>query len=370
MPQVTLPVAGVAYNVNSSLGHDGIVGVKTGSGPRRRVPGLRCHPGGRGQPGNDRRRRAGRTGNLRPAERPWRRDFRRREPPQQRRRGPGARPDRQPGAVLGTVSSAWTAGPAAVAATGVSVTAWPGTPVTITVTPRPLGHAISQGQPIAYATVTIGSQVNHITLDASQGRAGTVGALAPHPALTGPEPERNPAKARTRTRRAALGPPVSPARPLRSLSTRSAVPPSLAARQARGGRSRGRRAGAARLDAHRVWPTPSCIRRHPRNLGRSRAAALARYSHRTPRKPGAASTRRSAPTSLTGRFSVPAYCLHMANGYGASAGSPDRRIARAAAGRPRRLRRHGLRSLGRPSPPRAPGIRDPAAGATSPPATN
>jgi len=31
MPQVTLPVAGVVYNVNSALGHDGIVGVKTGS---------------------------------------------------------------------------------------------------------------------------------------------------------------------------------------------------------------------------------------------------------------------------------------------------------------------------------------------------
>ena len=31
MPQVTLPVAGVAYNVNAGLGHDGIVGVKTGS---------------------------------------------------------------------------------------------------------------------------------------------------------------------------------------------------------------------------------------------------------------------------------------------------------------------------------------------------
>ena len=38
----------------------------------------------------------------------------------------------RPGAVLGSVSSAWTAGPAAVAATGVSVTAWPGTPVTVT----------------------------------------------------------------------------------------------------------------------------------------------------------------------------------------------------------------------------------------------
>jgi serine-type D-Ala-D-Ala carboxypeptidase (penicillin-binding protein 5/6) len=31
LPQVTLPVAGVAYNVNAGLGHDGITGVKTGS---------------------------------------------------------------------------------------------------------------------------------------------------------------------------------------------------------------------------------------------------------------------------------------------------------------------------------------------------
>jgi hypothetical protein len=61
-----------------------------------------------------------------------------------------------------------SAGPAAIAATGVSVTAWPGTPVTVTVTPRPLAHAISQGQPIARATVTVGSQVSKITLDASQ----------------------------------------------------------------------------------------------------------------------------------------------------------------------------------------------------------
>ena len=31
MPQVTLPVAGPAYNVNAGLGHGGITGVKTGS---------------------------------------------------------------------------------------------------------------------------------------------------------------------------------------------------------------------------------------------------------------------------------------------------------------------------------------------------
>ena len=74
----------------------------------------------------------------------------------------------RPGAVLGSVSSGWAAGPAAVAAAGVSVTAWPGTPVTVTVRPRPLGHAINQGQPVAQATVTVGSEVRRITLIASQ----------------------------------------------------------------------------------------------------------------------------------------------------------------------------------------------------------
>jgi hypothetical protein len=66
------------------------------------------------------------------------------------------------------VSGAWTAGPAAAAATGVSVTAWPGAPVTITATPARSGHAISQGQPVAQATVTIGGEVRHITLVASR----------------------------------------------------------------------------------------------------------------------------------------------------------------------------------------------------------
>ena len=77
--------------------------------------------------------------------------------------GDGA-PVVRPGAVLGGVSSAWTAGPAAVAAIGVSVTAWPGAPVTDHGEPRPLGHAISRGQPVAQATVTIGSDVRRFTL--------------------------------------------------------------------------------------------------------------------------------------------------------------------------------------------------------------
>jgi hypothetical protein len=48
------------------------------------------------------------------------------------------------------------------------VTGWPGTPVTVTVTPRPLARAISQGQPFARATVAVGGDVSHILLDASR----------------------------------------------------------------------------------------------------------------------------------------------------------------------------------------------------------
>jgi serine-type D-Ala-D-Ala carboxypeptidase (penicillin-binding protein 5/6) len=177
MPQVTLPVAGLAYNVNAALGHDGIVGVKTGSSSRaggclafaavRTVAGSQVEivgvvlgvPATSAQPSEldgaisaSENLLASIGGDLEHVQ------------------------VIEPGAVLGTVSSAWTAGSAVVAATGVSVTAWPGTPVTVTVTPRPLGHAIRAGQPVAQATVTTGDQVRHITLDASQ--------AAPAPSVT------------------------------------------------------------------------------------------------------------------------------------------------------------------------------------------
>jgi hypothetical protein len=57
----------------------------------------------------------------------------------------------KPGAVFGLVRTAWAAGPEAIAASGMRVTGWPGMPVTVTVTPRPLSPAINQGQPIARA---------------------------------------------------------------------------------------------------------------------------------------------------------------------------------------------------------------------------
>jgi D-alanyl-D-alanine carboxypeptidase (penicillin-binding protein 5/6) len=169
MPQVTLPVAGVAYNVNAALGHDGITGVKTGStsaaGGCLSFAAIRT-VGGRpvtivgvvlgvqptaAQPSEL-------DGAISAAETLL--------------RSVGGDLERvrvvAPGAVLGRISSAWAPGPAAVAATGVSVTAWPGTPVAVTVTPRPLAHAVSRGQPVAEATVTVGGHVSRVTLDASR----------------------------------------------------------------------------------------------------------------------------------------------------------------------------------------------------------
>ncbi len=169
MPQATLPVAGVAYNVNSGLGHDGVAGVKTGSSPQAggclAFSAIRTAAGSQvtivgvvlgvqatsAQPSElagvisaSENLLGSVSGNLEHVE------------------------VVKPGTVLGNVSSAWTTGPAAVAATGVSVTGWPGTPVTVTVRPRPLARAISRGQPVARATVTVGSHVSRITLDASQ----------------------------------------------------------------------------------------------------------------------------------------------------------------------------------------------------------
>ena len=64
--------------------------------------------------------------------------------------------------------SAWTTGPGAVAPSGVSVTGWPGMPVTVTVRPRLLAQTIRLGQPIALATITVGSEISHLTLHANR----------------------------------------------------------------------------------------------------------------------------------------------------------------------------------------------------------
>jgi serine-type D-Ala-D-Ala carboxypeptidase (penicillin-binding protein 5/6) len=168
MRQVTLPVAGVAYNVNSALGHDGIVGVKTGSSSLsggclafaalRPVAGTQATIVGvllgvrptAAQPSEL-------AGVISASERLL----------------GSVSPDVQHvqvmprGTVLGHVNSAWSTGPSAVTAAGVSVTGWSGTPATVTVVPLPLADRLSDGQPVARAMVTAGGQGGSVPVTAT-----------------------------------------------------------------------------------------------------------------------------------------------------------------------------------------------------------
>ncbi len=171
MPQVTLPDVGVAYNVNSSLGHDGIVGVKTGSSSQAggclSFAAIRTLPGSRSgvtivgvvlgvQPTSTQPSEL--TGVISAAENLL----------SSVAGGLVTTQVVRPGAVLGNVTSAWGTTVGAVAATGVSVTDWAGTQVTITLTPRPLAHAISRGQQVGQATVAAGLWIDRVALAASQ----------------------------------------------------------------------------------------------------------------------------------------------------------------------------------------------------------
>ena len=183
MPQVTLPVAGVAYNVNAALGHDGITGVKTGSSSQAGgclafaatrtaagspvtivgvVLGVHATPAQPSELGGvisaSENLLASIGGNLehvqvinraRPGTRVRRVDRR-------ARRGRGHR---------------------------VAVTAWPGTPVTVTVTPARSGRRSERAA--RRPGRRHGRQPGPPHHPGRQpGRAGTVSTLAAHPALT------------------------------------------------------------------------------------------------------------------------------------------------------------------------------------------
>jgi D-alanyl-D-alanine carboxypeptidase (penicillin-binding protein 5/6) len=170
LPQVQLPVAGLAYNLNFALGHDGINGVKTGSTPQ--AGGCLVFSASRRAGGGPATIIGAVLGVRATAAQPSELDgaiTASQDLLRSVRRSLEHVEIIKPGTVLGRVHTRWAPGPAAVAATGISVTGWPGTPVTVTVTPRPLPPTIGKGQPIARATITVGSEVTHLTLDASRG---------------------------------------------------------------------------------------------------------------------------------------------------------------------------------------------------------
>jgi serine-type D-Ala-D-Ala carboxypeptidase (penicillin-binding protein 5/6) len=168
LPQVRLPVAGLAYNVNAALGHLGIDGIKTGSTDAAGgclVFSARRTAGGRpvpvigavlGVPASS-AQPSELAGVITASERLL-------------RSADGLERVHviRPGTVLGRVRTAWGASTTAVAATGVTATGWPGMPARVTVTALPLHPGIRPGQPIARATVTVGSSVSHIQLNATR----------------------------------------------------------------------------------------------------------------------------------------------------------------------------------------------------------
>lgn len=164
-PQATLPVAGVVYNVNALVGHDGIVGVKTGSTPQsgsdlvfaadRTVAGRPVVLYGAifGQKGaspmattfsETKALLAALTGGLRavtviPA-----------------------------GGTAARVRGQWGADVPAVAKSAVSFFAWPGAAVRTRLSARRLGSEVSQGEAVGSLAVTLGDQKAHVPLVASR----------------------------------------------------------------------------------------------------------------------------------------------------------------------------------------------------------
>jgi D-alanyl-D-alanine carboxypeptidase (penicillin-binding protein 5/6) len=173
MPQATLPVAGTVYNVNYGLGHEGIVGIKTGSTPQAGG----CLAFASSQTVNGRPvTLVGVVLGVQPTK---------------------AQPSELTGAIsdsetlinslsgsltsidivtagntMGRVAGGWTTGTALVTRQTVAVTGWPGIPFTTTVTTKKLADSAAAGQQVGTATISIGDQKT---------TAGLVTKTAVHP---------------------------------------------------------------------------------------------------------------------------------------------------------------------------------------------
>lgn len=161
MPQADLPVAGIVYNVNYALGHDGIVGIKTGSTPQAGG----CLAFASDQTVNGRTVRlvgvvmGVQATKAQPSELEG--VISASEALINSLSGSLANIDViKPGDTMGQVTGAWTTGTPLVTKQTIAVTAWPGLPVKITVavTAKKLTSSVTAGQKVAVATIRVGDQ--------------------------------------------------------------------------------------------------------------------------------------------------------------------------------------------------------------------
>jgi len=167
LPQVTLPEAGIVYNYNSLVGHDGIVGIKTGStlqaggcfifAAERTVAGHSAVVIGAvlGQQGPSILQAAlssaqkiidAAAASLQPV-------------------------NVSPPSSVGRVTAAWGVARPVVAA-GVTVLGWPGMTLAVKVKGRPLGDRLTDGQVVGTVTYTLGSQAQSVPARVSGAVAG------------------------------------------------------------------------------------------------------------------------------------------------------------------------------------------------------
>jgi D-alanyl-D-alanine carboxypeptidase (penicillin-binding protein 5/6) len=183
LPQVTLPDAGVQYNVNALLGRDGIVGIKTGSTPQaggcfvfaadRRIAGrtitllgaiLHQMPTAR-QPSILDAALQSSLALLRSAARSLRRET-----------------VISSGQRLGVLRAPWGANAAVVADRSARLIGWAGVPIHITLRPRKLGDKVRPGEALGEAVVRVGQSVFTVGLRAAGALHGpSIGWRLTHP---------------------------------------------------------------------------------------------------------------------------------------------------------------------------------------------
>lgn len=169
-PQVVLPVAGLAFNVNSLVGHQGVVGIKTGSTPLDGASLLfDAHRTVHGRSVTILGAVLAQQG-LQPLAAALDGSLRLINAAASRVSLLTALPA---GATVGVIRAPWGGAPIVLTTPyAVRVLGWPGLPVSVQVQVQPLGTSVLAGQKVGTAVVTVGAQVVTLPLVAAHALGG------------------------------------------------------------------------------------------------------------------------------------------------------------------------------------------------------
>lgn len=170
LPQVVLPVAGLAFNVNSLVGHQGVVGIKTGSTPLDGASLLfDAHRTVQGRSVTILGAVLAQQG-LQPLAAALDGSLRLINAAASRVSLLTALPA---GTTVGVIRAPWGGAPIVLTTPyAVRVLGWPGLPVSVQVHGQALGTSVAAGQQVGSAVVTVGAQVVTLPLVAGHALSG------------------------------------------------------------------------------------------------------------------------------------------------------------------------------------------------------